>query len=337
MCASGDSTNYRPRKETNLRLRTLIPIICLIAASIIPACAQNPVSGPSCLQYKYKAGDIDKYKIVVKYGMDISIPGMAESGVPGAFSANMSMVSVLRAKVLGVLPDGSAKINFSYESMKMDFDMPGMPGIDKKKMEEMQKEFAKEMPVITALVDKYGVIRGMEGLSKIPGMENIDIGKLFGGQMGFGMGTGSIVFPDGSVSVGDAWTQDIPIFGAGKMTVDSTLESLNTKVGSKVAAKIKQDFSGHIDLADLMKAFMPAMGGNAFPMPAMNGGMDMTGWGVTYVEPTTAKLVRSDADVDMVMNMNASMPAGTQPTTGPQSINLNMKMNMKINMIRLAS
>lgn len=323
-----------------MRLKSFLPFVMVCILSSLSVFAQEAVAPKTAsLQFKYKAGDIDRYKMVVKFEMNIAVPGMPAAPGGGAMQANMSMTSVLRSKVLGILPDGNAKIRYAYESMKMDMDMPGMPVMEKDKMDAMQKDMLKQMPVITATVTKYGQIVGFEGLNNMPGLkQGADLGKLFGGQMGFGLGTGSVVFPAQPVGVGDAWTQDIPIMGAGKMTVDSTVDSLNTKIGNVIAAKIKQDYYGHMDLGDLMKAMLPAMGGNAStPVPAMNGGMDMSGWGIAYVDPTRGKLVRSDADVDMVMKMTASAPAGTTGTAGGGSMNIDMNMNMKINIINMGS
>jgi hypothetical protein len=310
-------------------------MVCVL--STLPVVAQEAAPPASALlQFKYKAGDIDRYKMVVKFEMNIAVPGMAAAPGGGAMQANMSMVSVLRSKVLGILPNGNAKIRYAYESMKMDMDMPGMPAIEKGKMDQMQNDMVKQMPVITATVTKYGQIVGFEGVGNMPGLkQGADLEKLFGGQMGFGLGTGSVVFPADPVSVGDAWSQDIPIMGAGKMTVDSTVDSLNTKIGSRVAAKIKQDYYGHMNLGDLMKAMLPAMGGGSNAMPAMDGGMDMSGWGIAYVDAARGKLVRSDADVDMVMKMTATPPAGSASAGGVQSLNIDMTMNMKINIINM--
>jgi hypothetical protein len=320
-----------------LRLKSLLPLIMVCVLSTLPVVAQEAAPPASALlQFKYKAGDIDRYKMVVKFEMNIAVPGMAAAPGGGAMQANMSMVSVLRSKVLGILPNGNAKIRYAYESMKMDMDMPGMPAIEKGKMDQMQNDMVKQMPVITATVTKYGQIVGFEGVGNMPGLkQGADLEKLFGGQMGFGLGTGSVVFPADPVSVGDAWSQDIPIMGAGKMTVDSTVDSLNTKIGSRVAAKIKQDYYGHMNLGDLMKAMLPAMGGGSNAMPAMDGGMDMSGWGIAYVDAARGKLVRSDADVDMVMKMTATPPAGSASAGGVQSLNIDMTMNMKINIINM--
>ncbi|MDO8586596.1 MAG: hypothetical protein Q7T82_06105 [Armatimonadota bacterium] len=323
-----------------MKLNMLLPLISISALLAAPAGAQqalSPTPAPTPLVYKFKAGDIDRYKMVMKFQMNIAIPGMPAMPNGGAMEANMSMVSVLRSKVLGILPNGNARVRYAYESVKMDMDMPGMPAAEKDKLDEAQAELAKQMPVITAVVNKYGQIVSMEGLDKLAGVPpGTDMSKFFSGQMGFGLGTGSLVFPAEPVTVGDAWTQDIPIMGAGKLTVDSTVESLNTKVGVKVGVKIKQDYYGHIDLADLMKAMLPALGAGATQMPAMNGGMDMRGWGVAYVDPVKGKLIRSDADVDMSMKMTATAPASAPAADGaPQAVNVNMNMNMKVNVINL--
>jgi hypothetical protein len=325
-----------------LRLRIVLSFILATALCALPALAQTAPtagSGTALLQYKFKAGDIDRYKMVVKMDMNIAIPGMPAT-MSGGMAAQTSMVSILRAKVLGILPNGNAKVQYTYESMKMDMNMPGMPPIEKDKMDQMQGDLVKQMPVITATLTKYGQIVSIEGMDKMPGMkQGANFDKLFGGQMGFGLGTGSVIFPSEPVGIGDAWTQDIPIMGAGRMTVDSTVESLNAKIGDKVGAKIKQDYYGHMEIADLMKAMLPAMGGTSGSgqIPAMKGGMDMSGWGVAYADPDKGKLIRSDADVNMVMNMTATAPASAAATgmAPGQPINIGMKMNMKINIITL--
>lgn len=315
-------------------------LLCLTASGSVlaednaPAVAQPQQAVK--LEHKFRANQIDRYKMVIKMNANIALPGMpvAITGTNG-MQMNMSIVSVLRSKVLGILPSGDAKLMYSYESMDMDMDMPGMPKIDKSQMQKAQKDVIKNMPKITMVVNKYGQVTSVEGLDKMPGMpKGMDFSSMLVGPNA--MGPWSFGLPADQVGVGDAWTQDIPILNAGKMTVDYTLESLNAKLGSITAAKIRQDFSGHVEMGDLMKSMIPMMAGSmSGPAPNIIGGMDMSGWGVAYFDAARGRVARVDSDIDMIMNMSAEAPEGLAPANGPKTFNINMTMKMKLNMINL--
>lgn len=319
-------------KEALLKIRILLSAIIISLLAPLSVVAQQPqeATGTQFI-YKFKAGEKQRQKMVMKIQMNLDLPTLP--GAPPNMGFTMAMVAVMRSKTLGILPNGDAKVLITYESLKADMDMPGMPGIPKDEMAKMQKEISKNLPTVKLIMTRYGQIVGMEGLQNLQGMQGMpqmDFTKMFGNS-----GMWANVFPDQPVFPGDAWTQDLPMFGAGNIAIDSILESVNTRVGNHIAAKIKQDYSGHIELADLMKAFAPAMSNQKIPMPDVAGGMDISGWGVTYFDHAKGKLVRSDANIDVVMNISAQACADQRAGTGPQSFDMSFNAKMTMNIITL--
>jgi len=310
------------------------------AAAVLLACssvyAQTPANtGPVRLEHKFRAGDIQRYKLVAKVNMEFSIPGLpGPQGQQGLAMMTASMVTTLRTKVLGILPDDTAKVNYVYESVDMDFSMPGMPAPDAATKKKLRKEMLKQLPAVTAIVSKYGEFRGFAGPQKWPGGGGPDINNMIAGPNG--TGPWSVVFPAEPVSVGDVWLQEIPVLGAGQVKVESTLESLNSLVGNRVAAKIKQSYSGSIDLADLMGAMAGASGMKADQFPAMSGDMGASGWGVAYFDQNKGRVLRADAEINLAMNMTAPVSGAAQTGASPgQSISMAALMGIKVNLINL--
>jgi hypothetical protein len=317
-----------------LRLKLVIAAVigCFIAAMSASA-QQAPKQEAATLEFKFRPGEVQRFKTSMRMQMNVAMPGMP--ALPeGKTGFEMNMSTVVRQKTLGVLPDGSAKVSYTYETIKVDTS--GLPMADKTPMGDIQKEL-KKMPPITVTMTKHGQITDIQGMQNVPGMpQGMDFSKMLGGAGG--MGSWSFAFPVEGVSVGDAWTQDVPIMGAGKMSVDSTLVSLNTLLNNQVVAKIKQNFAGRIELGDLMKALMPAFGANSSQMPSMGGGMDMSGWGVAYFDRAKGRVARSDANIDMVVNMTMAAPPGMQEmdaSSPGQSINISMTMKIIVNLAAL--
>jgi hypothetical protein len=274
------------------------------------------------LEYKFRKGAADKYRMGMT--MKMSIPGM-----PGAPSGAMAakMTAVFTQKVLDVYPDGSAKIRVSFDKMKMS--MPGMG----------QPEQTVPTQSITITMSKDGKPLKIEGMGPmmggagIPGMEVGQVMNQFGSCGGF-------PFPPGPVSVGETWKQAVPVpaFG-GNVNVVSTLLAAAVPVGRENAAKIRQTFSGHFDLAEMMKAFAGATPGDAKggeearkAMSSMTGAMDLKGWSVTYFSPTRGKMLKTNGNVNVRMNM--SLPASAQQQGGPRQMNMVMDMNIYVGRIK---
>ena len=285
----------------------IVLLICAVAAQ-----------GSVKLQYKFTPGQLDTYKLVMD--MKMNMPGMpSPSGQP----MNMKMSMLWTQKVLGVLPDGSAKIKLTYKDMKMS--MPGMP----------PSATAGKLPKDASIV----MVMGRDGkVLKIEGME-----KAFGGanmpgmdQMMNQMGMyGTSWLPKDPVDIGQTWENSMPIFGdAGKLTSLSTLEAARVPVGRFVASKLRQTINGEFDLGKMMSAIMSATPSGAQTDGAMGmaaqmaGSVGMSGSMVTYFLPDKGKMLKSDGFVSMVMKMK--MPQAAVAQGAPAEMNMNIDMNMAL-------
>jgi len=272
------------------------------------------------LEYKFRKGAVDKYRMGM--AMKVSIPGM-----PGAPSGPMltKMTAVFTQKVLDVYPDGSAKVRVSFDKMKMS--MPGTA--------QTQGSLPKQS--ITMTVSKDGKPLKIEGMGPMmggAGMPGMDLNQMMG-QFGY-YGR----FLPRPVGVGETWKQAVPVpaFG-GNVNAVSTLLAAAVPVGKENAAKIKETFDGHFDLAEMMKAFAGATPGDTKggeearkAMSSVEGAMDFKGWGVTYFSPTRGKMLKTNGSFSIRMNM--SMPAAAQQQGGPRQMNMVMDMNIYVGRIK---
>lgn len=135
--------------------RTLCTVLCVILI-----CASAVAYGKSVvLQYKLTPGQIDNYKLVMTVNM--RMPG---APTPQLQSMNMKMSLVMRQKVLGVLPDGTAKVRYDYRDMKVS--APGMSAAQAK------ANVPKSMSA-TIRMDKYGRIHGIESIEGVQGVNGM--------------------------------------------------------------------------------------------------------------------------------------------------------------------
>jgi hypothetical protein len=276
------------------------------------------------LEYKHRKGAVDKYRMGMT--MQMTMPGM-----PGAPSGLMltKMTEVLTQKVLNVYPDGSAKIRFSFDKMKMKMGMPGMG--------RPEQSVPTRSMTMTMTMSKDGKPLKIEGLSSMmggAGMAGMDLSQMMGQFGSYGP------FPGRPVSVGETWKQAVPLpsFG-GNVNVVSTLLAAAVAVGRESAAKIKQTYSGHFDIAEMMKAFAGATPGDAKggeearkAMSSMEGAMDFKGWSVTYFSPTRGKMLKTNGSVNVRMNM--TMPAAAQQQGAPAQMNMVMDMDIYLRRIK---
>ena len=89
----------------------------------------------------------------------------------------------------------------------------------------------------------------------------------------------------------------------------------------------------------MMKAFAGATPGDAKggeearkAMSSMEGAMDFKGWSVTYFSPTRGKMLKTNGNVNVRMNM--SLPASAQQQGGPRQMNMVMDMNIYVGRIK---
>jgi len=250
------------------------------------------------LEYKFRKGEVDKYKVTM--GMKMSMPGMPKGAqMPGTMIVSMTMAQ----KVLDVLPDGSAKIQVTMSNMKMSG--PGMP-------RNMGSMPARTM---TVTMTKDGRTAGggmggmMGGMGAMPGSDP--------------MGSMACVLPTRAVRVGETWKQAIPMpNNCGKINCVSTLLSAALPMGKTTASKIKQSFSGRLDLGKMM-------GGGA---GGGSGDMDLKGSSIIFFSPSQGKLLKTSSKVSVKMRM--STPPNPQSPGAPTKMNMLMDMTINVTKVK---
>lgn len=298
----------------------------LIAALIVSVllCAGLPALGKSVtLRYKFNPGQIDNYKLTMD--MKMSMPGMP--GAP-AQPINMSVSAIWAQKVLGVLPDGSAKIRMTFKHM--DISAPGFPMGDK------TAKVTKDASVILVMAPD-GRILSSQGSAGLPGMDSdkLGFGKMIN-QMGiYGIST----FPHQEVAVGQSWQNTIPLFGdAGGIKTDSTLQAAAVQIGKTVASRIDQTIQGKLDLATMMALMAKKIpskqpyGSGPNPFASLKGSMDISGASSTFFSPDKGMLIKSDGVLRMVVQMQ--MPQEAVAKGAPAQMNLNLDMAVNVQKVK---
>ena len=285
-----------------------------VVATIIFCVVSGAVAEGVNLQYKFRQGEVDRYRLM----MEMTMPGMA-TGSQGPMTIKMS--TVFTQKTLGVLPDGSARIRMSFGDFSVN--TPGLPNPPKVK--------GQQIPPVVFTLTKDGAITGLGGseawaaATSMPGM---DYNQLFGQTE---------MLPTWPVSVGDSWRLRVPIPSTtGGITIVSELLSTGTTVNGVPAAKIVQDYEAKINLGDIMKsmaASFRAQGMDMPAVPAITGSMDMSGWGVLYFSPDRGKLLKATKDLTASIRMRS-------PTQGVRSgptprMEMEFVMGMKLSVTKV--
>lgn len=282
---------------------------------VFALCALTAAQAKSVkLEYKFTKGAVDKYKMIMD--MKMSMPGMPEGA--GGFSGKVSML--MTQKVVDVYSDGSAKIEATMSNMKVDF--PGMPA-------DAQSQIP-EKATMTMTISKLGKVLKMEGMQNLPGsmgMPGMDFSR-----MASQFGVQGLMFPDRQVEINETWTDAIPMpMGGGEMKVQSTLMNAALPIGSEVASKIGQTYSGYIDMAALMQATAGSVEMDPQAKAAMSqvtGGMNIGGTSEIYFSPELGKMIKTDAHI--TMDANFCLPGMMAEEGGASAITMHMDMNMNI-------
>jgi len=297
--------------------------IALSALFIFAACAAQ-AEGVT-LAYKFRAGEIDKYKLVMKMNFDIA--GLGRVGMPaGPMAMDFSMV--MRQKTLGVYPDGSAKVMFSCG--EPNIKMSGVPAIAKSKQ-------PWRSPSMTVVLAPDGGLLKVEGLEKafaFAGAKGIDLSALqINKFMGF-LGQNP-VFPSEPLEVGQTWETSVPLpFGNTQIKLLSTLVTDNAAVGRSRAAKVEQSFDGNLDFSEILKSIsgmMPANVPGRDMVSQVTGGMEMFGLMTYYFSPSAGKMLKGTGE--MVANMSVKLPQRLIQMGGPPQVD--MSANITYELMRL--
>ncbi len=294
-------------------------VVAAVVAILIVSCMCASAE-PIKLGCKFKAGDKDTYKMSMTMSTRMpGIPGMSDQPIT---TTNTSKIS---SKVLGVLPDGSARIKYFITGTRTPLLAGLMPGVSKK------PEAIKPV-TLTVLMSPDGKalsIEGAEGMPVIAGMS----------ASGFMSQVGLVdMLPTEPVSVGDSWVTRNPIPNTDQsIEMRSMLESDNCLVGKTRAAKITQTYAGSLDLAKMMQSGMGAGVGMSNPqaravMQSSTGTMELTGDACSYIEVSTGKLLKSEGytSTSMIIQLPPELAAQIAAQGGPTSFTMKMGMQMTV-------
>lgn len=246
------------------------------------------------LEYKYKTGDIDKYRIDLD--MKMSMPDMPAGLLPSTMDMKMGMTMI--QETLSTSLNGNAKVRITMKDMK--FEMPGMPMMGTESMPEMPPT------VITCTMTKDGKITDIEGDTKnAPGM-------------GFG-GSGSLgqfsQMPRKKIDVGGTWTEKMAMVDkAGNVEITSSLLATDVPVWTEKACKIQQKFTGKMTMDELMNGLGSAFAGGGMKKPEdVNGDVEVSGDSLIYFSPEMGKMLKTDGNFSAKISMDVP-PQASAPS-----------------------
>jgi len=316
--------------------RTSLVVALVVGALMASACAALAQDQQVTLAYKFRTGEIVYYDMTMDGEGTMEMSGMPNA--PGTIPIEIVINMILRHKVAGVAPDGTAtcavqikkmtveqkvmgqniKMVISEKGTKITLNGQPMPGGGggMPNFEDMPM-FGK--PLIVKMRPTGEVV-------KVEGLETGELGKMLKG-MGFDWSqfsqmfmTGSAAFPAHPVSVGETWEQraklPLPTADPNKpLEVVTTyeLEKIG-EVDGEPTARIS--YSSFQDLSGLSFA---GAGGMMPGMKIDRMSMDINGVMLWSLE----RGMSPRTDFQMTMDMGMSMPAGGQ------NIQMSMKMNMR--------
>jgi hypothetical protein len=289
-------------------------ILALVLIGVFACAACVAQAEPVKLAYKFRAGEIDKYKLRMRMAFDVA--GLARlTGQQGPMCMDFSII--VRQKTLGIYPDGSAKVLVSCGEPKIN--MPGMPAMPKSKQ-------PVTLPELRMVLAPDGSLRRIEGLEKALGFKgagNVNFGAADFSQFMNLMGQ-QAVFPSEPLEVGSSWENTIPMpFSGAALKVRSTLISDNMAVGKNRAACIQQNFDGSLDMGQVFKqmaSMVPMKGQENEMLAGISGGAEMFGNMNYYFSPTLGKILKGSGE--MAMSISISMPQKVTEMGGPPRIDM---------------
>ncbi len=308
------SVNPRAATEECMRrfLVFVIVSVCLLSGDAAIAKSVQ-------LRFKHAAGQIDRYKILME--VNVVVPNMPQ--LPCG-PLNMKMGFVWTQKVLGILPDGSAKVRFTYQDMKL---------VASERTLEFTKNHLNDM-AWTAIIDREGNVTKVQRA----GGAGVHTGK----QNEVGDGLWLLIggcFPRESMEVGDCWDANYPMpWKSGEIRTVSRLDAAAVTRGKFVVSKITQSTSGQLDiskvlvgLAQLSPKFAARDRDMLKDFSQIKGAVSVNGSSTLYFAPEQGRIVQADGVCNMAMRM--TMPQSMIAQGAPSEVIANM--DVRAQMVRL--
>lgn len=264
--------------------------------------AQQPESaGPGILlEYKFKEGELLRYKLEMSFDMVMQADIPEASAIP---PISGFMTGTIRQRTKRVLENGDAEIVAAVESMKLDM------------MGQSNELPVDKMPTCTFIKSKSGAIKAVEGKKFESPFSEIPFGDLANFSQ-------HSVLPTSRLKVGETWKQDIPspFPGAGTFHVEMKLQRLDAEVEKIRAAVIQQSATGDMDIAQAMAALQK---GN----DEVSGKASISANSIIYFSPEQGRLLKVEGTGSMQMNMSFN---GQNTSPGQMKMNAQLKFNISL-------
>lgn len=300
-------------------------------AALAPVCAGQPAQpagsgAPVALAYKFKQGRVTRQQVKTTGQLMMQIGGGSAVGASNQIPLPMNMDTVATQKVTAVEANGAATLTVTVESMKTTTNLLGQEMVidagPKGVTLNGQPMDASAMPAgtgtaIAQVVGRPFTMRlspqgqlieaetrsGAAPPASVPGLNT---NQVVGGN-------GFLLLPDHPVRVGESWQARLPVqfpLGAGaatemQMTATSTLKSINTQGGRRVATIETKGQLGPTQAA----------GSSGKPLQAYAA--------TSLFDVDQGELLRSTAKVDLNVDLSSlgrgAPAAGPGPTPTPKT------------------
>ena len=293
-------------------------ILTLLCGSLVAA--RQDVT----LRYRWTKGDALRYRVTQQTTTTITgIPGMDN------LTIDQSIIQVVKMTVAEVAPDGTATLNQSVESFKMNTASPMFnAGYDSEKPDAATDDLSARLKAVLApmIGQSYNVVMAptgevvkVEGISKLAekmfsnmSADPASAGVLDGLKASLSdesmrslMGQSFAQAPNRPLKIGESWTSEIlqsnPMLGGTITSVKLTLKTVGGDDPKRVAtigldSSVKQD---------------PAKPASPNPMGLTLQLSTGTGDGEQVFDLAAGRLVRSTVRMNLPMSMSGQGPDGT--------------------------
>lgn len=221
------------------------------ASILLLAAAANAPEGVE-LRWRFKAGDVLRYRMVMKQEMQMS--------GPAEFETTTDMAFAMREEVKEVSPAGVAKIDVKYEALRAEMAMPmGDLSYDSTRKGEDAKKNSEELSALAGLLDMQfhmemdptGRVLSVSGLKEAVEKAFADQGDdPMSKQMLSGLRKAFDedrvremfefnVFPEKKLAAGDTWNRAFeipaPMIGKMKYALDFKFDGTEDRAGAPIA------------------------------------------------------------------------------------------------------
>ncbi|MCE5314659.1 MAG: hypothetical protein ABFD49_10325 [Armatimonadota bacterium] len=286
--------------------RKVLPVLFVVAAVCIMSHAQ---AEPIKLEYKFTKGEVDKYKVAT----DITVQGVgaASMTIP---RINMTVKSTMLQKTIEVMDDGSAVVEITTKDAQTTGSLSSQ---------------ASSIPdsKVKVTISKLGQVSSIEAAETSEGNSGnvgANLSKIFG-QAGQ-----NVIFPSDPVDVGSSWQSSYSmLYGGGSISINSTLASSEEQLWDQSAARIKQNYSGTMDLAQVLRAVAGNMQGEqAQVLQSLTGSVNLKGTADFCFAPVLGKVLTGSGITNGIISIN--LPMAVSQSDNPTTVCANVDVKISV-------